>query len=110
MIFAWDETNCAHLAKHAVRAAEAQEIIAAAEAPFPQEVGDGKLVVWGQTAAGRYLQVIFVLQEPREVIYESLSVEDWLEVEAGRVTQIVRVVHAMELTVAMKKRFRKRRR
>jgi hypothetical protein len=68
------------------------------------------LVVWGQTAAGRYLQVIFVLKPPHEAPYESLSVEDWLEVEAGRVTQIVRIIHAMELTSAMKKRFRKRRR
>ena len=33
----------------------------------------------------------------------SFSVKDWLEVEAGGVIQIVRIVHAMELTLAMKK-------
>ena len=110
MIFAWDEDNCAHLAKHAVSPAEAQEVVACAEAPFPREVGDEKLVVWGQTAGGRYLQVIFVLKVPHEVPYESLSVEDWLEVEAGRATEIVRIIHAMNLTPAMKKRFRKQKR
>jgi hypothetical protein len=110
MIFAWDETNCEHLAKHAVSAAEAQEAILAAQPPFPQEIGDGKLVVWGQTAGGRYLQVIFVLKTPREVPYESVAVEDWLEIENRRVNRIVRVIHAMELTPSMKKRLRKRRR
>jgi hypothetical protein len=110
MIFAWDELNCEHLAKHSVSAAEAQEIILTARRPFPQELGDGKLVVWGQTAAGRYLQVIFVLKAPREVPYESLCVEDWLEIEARGLSQIVRVIHAMELTLSMKKGLRKRRR
>ena len=93
-----------------VSPAEAQEVVAGAEAPFPREIGDDKLVVWGQTTAGRYLQVIFVLKLPHEVPYESLSVEDWLEVEAGRSTEIVRIIHAMDLTLAMKKRLRKRRR
>jgi hypothetical protein len=110
MIFAWDEDNGAHLAKHAVSPAEAQAVVAAAEPPFPREIGDDKLVVWGPTIAGRYLQVIFVLKPPHEVPYESLSMEDWLEVEAGRATEIVHIIHAMDLTFAMKKRLHKRRR
>jgi hypothetical protein len=37
-------------------------------------------------------------------------VEDWIDVEAGEVTELIRVIHAMELTAAMKRRLRKRRR
>jgi uncharacterized DUF497 family protein len=110
MIFAWDDITCEHLAKHAVSVAEAQEVVAGARRPFPCEIGDDKLVVWGQTSGGRYLQVIFVLKKAQEVPYESLSMEDWLDVEAGRVTELVRVIHAMEMTEDMKKQYRKRRR
>jgi hypothetical protein len=55
------------------------------------------------------LQVIFGLKRAEEVEYESLSVEDWLEVESGDVAEIVRVIHAMELTAGMKKRLKRRR-
>jgi uncharacterized DUF497 family protein len=110
LIFAWDQTNRQHLAKHAVSPQEAQEIVDGAAAPYPMEIGDDKLVVWGQTSDGRYLQVIFVLRRPEEVEYESLSVEDWLEVESGGVSEIVRIIHAMDLTPAMKRRLARRRR
>jgi hypothetical protein len=36
--------------------------------------------------------VIYVLKRPQEVSYESLSVEDWLDVESGEVSEIVRVI------------------
>jgi hypothetical protein len=110
MIFAWDEKNREHLARHDVSPGEAEEVIGGSGAPYPMELGEGKLVVWGQTEGGRYLQVIFVLKRPQGVAYESLTVEDWREVEGGGVSEIVRVIHAMDLTPAMKKRFRKRRR
>jgi uncharacterized DUF497 family protein len=110
MIFAWDDVNREHLAKHNVPPEDAEDIVANAQSPYPMEVGDEKLVVWGQTIYGRYLQVIYVLKPPHEVEYEHLCVEDWLEVESGEITEIVRVIHAMDMTAMMKKRFRKRRR
>lgn len=110
MIFAWDGVNREHVAKHAVAPEEAEFVIAGAEAPFPRTIEDDKFVVWGATESGRLLQVIFVLKLPAEVGYESLSVEDWLAVEAGEVAEIVRVIHAMELTPGMKRRLRRRRR
>ena len=109
MIFAWDDKNREHLAKHRVSPEEAEEILTSVGSPYPMEVGDDKLVVWGQTAHGRYLQVIYVLKRPEEVEYESLSIQDWLEVELGGVTEIVRIIHTMELTPAMKRRFHQRR-
>lgn len=110
MVFAWDDLNREHLARHGVNPAEAEQIIVGIRPPYPMEIGDEKLVVWGQTDAGRYLQVIYVLKAPRHVAYESLSVEDWLAVESGRVTDIIRVIHAMDLTPTMKKQLRKRQR
>lgn len=110
MVFAWDDTNRLHLQKHSVSPEEAQEIVTRVQPPYPMEIGDDKLVVWGQTEHGRYLQIIYVLKKPQEVAYESLTMEDWLDIESGEVTEIVRIIHAMELTPAMKRLFNKRRR
>ena len=107
MIFAWDDKNREHLAKHHVSPDEAEEVVVHNQPPFPMEIGDEKLLVWGQTNRGRYLQVIYVLKQPHEVDYESLPVEDWLDVETGGEVEIVRVGHSMDLTPMMKKRFRK---
>ena len=108
MIFTWDETNRLHLAKHNVSPEEAQEVVTGAKPPFPRQIGNEKLVVWGQTGSGRYLQVIFVLKPPQLVEYESVLLEDWLAIEADGIREIVRIIHAMDLTPEMKKRLRKR--
>ena len=110
MIFSWDEVNRGHIARHDVSPEEAEYVVGAAEPPFPQTIEDDKWVVWGITEAGRHLQVIYVLKSPEEVSYESLSVKDWMSIEAGEVTVVVRVIHAMDLTARMKRLFRKRRR
>jgi hypothetical protein len=110
MVFSWDDVNRDHIARHAVSPEGAEAVVRAAEAPFPQTIEDDKFVVWGATQSGRYIQVIYVLKMPDEVLYESLAVEDWIDVEAGEVTELIRVIHAMELTAAMKRRLRKRRR
>jgi len=110
MVFSWDDANRDHIAKHAVTPEEAEYVVANAESPFPQTIEDDKLLVWGATESGRYLQVIYVLKDPGEVSYESLAVEDWMAVEAGEVALVIRVIHAMELTSRMKRQLRKRRR
>lgn len=108
MVFAWDDVNRDHLAKHGVSPAEAEEIVRNADAPFPEAIEGDKLVVWGATEAGRHLQVVYVLKAPHEVAYESVAVEDWMTVEAGRIEDVVRVIHAMDLTPRMKRRLRRR--
>jgi len=85
-------------------------VVRGAENPYPQTIGEDKLVVWGATEEGRYLQVIYVLKRPSEVAYESLAIESWLTIEAGDVSDVMRVIHAMDLTAEMKRRLRKRRR
>ena len=110
MVFAWDDLNREHIAKHAVSPAEAEEVVRDARDPFPATIEGEKFVVWGATESGRHLQVIYVLKKPDEVSYESLAVEDWMAVEAGEVVEVIRVIHAMDLTPRMKRAFRKRRR
>jgi hypothetical protein len=110
MIFAWEDLNRDHIARHGITPGEAEHVVRHAENHFPQAIEDDKLVVWGATDSGRHVQVIFVFKSPDEVSYESLAVADWMDIEAGKVTEVIRVIHAMDLTEAMKRRFRKRRR
>ncbi len=67
-------------------------------------------MVWGQTSRGRYLQVIIVFKAPEELDYETLTAQQWAEVASTGVRRVVRVIHAMDLTDAMKRNLRKRRR
>lgn len=110
MVFSWDDVNREHIARHRVTSEEAEDVVRNAESPFPETIEDDKFVVWGSTESGRYLQVIYVLKTPDEIGYESLTVEDWMGVEAGEITVVIRVIHAMDLTARMKRNLRKRKR
>lgn len=79
VIFSWDDWNREHIARHGVTPEEAEEVVANATAPFPREEGDGKYLVWGKTAAGRYLQVVFAYRPHDEVDHESLTLEELME-------------------------------
>jgi len=110
VIFAWDQTNRDHIGKHHVTPVEAEFVVANAGPPFPQEVGDGKRRVWGPTASGRLLQVIYVLKGQSDVAYESVSPLDWEALQTARGAKIARIIHAMDLTNDMKRQLRRRRR
>jgi hypothetical protein len=90
------------------QAREAEYVVKHAEPPFPSESNDGKLVAWGQTREGRYLQVIFVYRSDDEIEYESLLLEDLLKLEDGA-GPVIYVIHAMALTEKMKRQYRRRR-
>jgi hypothetical protein len=98
VIFAWDEKNLDHMAKHTVTPTEAQFVVENATPPFPQEMGNGKRRVWGATVAGRWLQVIYVLKRQVDVAFESVDPLDWARLEAMPDAKIVRIIHAMDLT------------
>ena len=108
MIFSWDDVNRAHIAKHGVAPEEAEWVVSNAEAPFPETVEEDKLVVWGATEAGRFLQVVYVLKSPGEIAYESIPVEDWINIESDEAQKVIRIIHAMDLTPRMKRRLRRR--
>ncbi len=66
----------------------AEYIVNHARVPFPEHGGDGKWRVWGQDAGGKYLQVVYVLDNDGAVF----------------------VVHARPLEDIEKRRLRRRRR
>lgn len=82
--FRWNEWNLAHIGRHAVRPEEAEWVVNRYPA---SDGGEDKYKTWGQTAVGRYLQVVFVL-DPAGMVY---------------------VIHARDLTDREKRRFRRRR-
>ncbi len=86
MEFRWNDWNESHIAAHGVEPEEAEEIVRKARAPYPLSSGDEKLLVWGPTADGRILQVVFVLDEEDSVF----------------------IIHARPLTDKEKTRYRRR--
>ncbi len=84
----WNADNVDHLAVHGVLPEEAEDVLRHAQPPYPRAIGGGKLVVWGQTEGGTYLQVIFIFSPPG----------------------VVYVIHARPLTDRDKKRLRRQRR
>ena len=106
-IFSWQQSNIEHIAKHGVTLFEAQYVVEHARRPFPEFIGDGKWKVWGKTAEGRYLQVIFVYVPDEQVDVDSLTAGDLISFSEGDAT-VVFVIHAMELTADQKRQARKR--
>ncbi len=85
MEFRWNEWNEEHIARHGVLPQEAEKVVRGSK---PRYRGDGKYRAVGRGRAGRWLQVIYVLDVP------------------GRVY----VIHARPLTDMEKRRERRRKR
>ena len=88
MEFRWIEWNIQKCWKHNVQPAEAEYVVRNARRPYPRKIGDEKTQVCGQTAAGRYLQVIYLIEEDDEVF----------------------VIHAMPLTERARRNYRRNQR
>ena len=104
--FIWQSKNVEHIAKHSVTPDEAEYVITHAGAPYPEHIGDAKYRVRGQTKHGRYLQVVYVFGvDARDI--------DWSEVDMTTIepgdTDLLYVIHAMELPDREKRRYRRRR-
>jgi uncharacterized DUF497 family protein len=84
--FRWNDWNESHIAAHGLEPEEAEEVVRKARAPYPLASGDEKFLVWGPTAEGRLLQVVFVLDEEDSVF----------------------IIHARPLTDNEKRRYRRR--
>ena len=67
-VFRWNDWNREHIAIHGVTPGEAEYVIENAAAPYPEQIGDEKWRVRGQTILGRHLQVIFVY-DPDDTVY-----------------------------------------
>ncbi len=68
MQFRWIDWNRDHIAEHGVDWEEAEMVVRQASPPYPQQVGDDKLLVLGQGRGGRFLHVIFVL-DPDDTVF-----------------------------------------
>ncbi len=67
MEFRWNRWNVDHIAQHGVSADQAEEVIRDATRPYPLHREDGKWLVWGKTAGGDLLQVVFIIDEDDSV-------------------------------------------
>jgi uncharacterized DUF497 family protein len=103
-MYQWKVGNQEHVAKHSVTQEEAEYVIDHARPPFPREIGDQERLVWGQTQAGRYLQVIFIYLEDDEVDYESMTLAERLRFTDGE--EVMMVIHARDLTRDQKSQYR----
>lgn len=86
MQFRWIDWNQNHVAEHGVEPDEAERVVRQARPPFPEQIGDDKLLVMGRGHGGRFLQVIYIL-DPDDTAF---------------------VIHARPLTEREKRRLRKR--
>jgi hypothetical protein len=94
-VFLWRPQNLAHIGKHNVYADEAKYVVDHASRPYPKRTGDRKYIVRGRTAAGRALQVIFLVLQDDEVDAELLDLVDRTSFEQG--DQVAYVIHARDL-------------
>jgi uncharacterized DUF497 family protein len=86
MQFRWNEWNESHISEHGVEPEEAEEVVRRTRPPYPLASADEKFLVWGPTAEGKFLQVVFVVDEEDSVF----------------------IIHARPLTDKEKKRYRRR--
>jgi len=106
--FRWDEWNEEHIRRHNVTKAEAAYVGQHGGPPFPKEIGHGKFLVRGQTAEGRYLQVIYVVRSDEDIDYERLSLADMIELIESEEPALY-IIHARELTPREKAKLRRTR-
>ena len=85
--FRWNDHNVEHIARHGVEIDEAEYVVEHPDSGFPRAESEGKYLVWGQTAVGRYLQVVYIFS-PANMVY---------------------VIHARDLDEQEKRRLRRRR-
>jgi uncharacterized DUF497 family protein len=61
MEFRWNEWNVDHATQHGVGVEEIEALVEAAQPPYPEYRGDGKWLVQGRGAGGRFIQAIYLL-------------------------------------------------
>jgi hypothetical protein len=106
-VYAWDDWNSEHVKKHGSNAKDAKHIIEHAEPPFPRELGNDKYVVWGRTASGGYLEIIFAFKVPENLAFDDLDVLDWSTIIDYPGTVVIYICHAMPMKRKQLRQYRK---
>ncbi len=104
----WDKVSREHIAKHRVQAHEVEFVLSGLQPPFPQDIGNGKYLVQGQTDEGRFLQVIYVYRPVQTLDWTAMEWEDRLALADVEENEVVYVVHARDLTEREKRALRRR--
>lgn len=86
MEFRWNDWNFEHIGEHGVSPDEAEMVVAHARSPFPERLENDKWLVMGRGKGGRFLQVVFVLDDDNTIF----------------------VIHSRPLTEKEKARYRRR--
>src|ERR1039457_1945952 len=64
--FDWDRHNAGHVARHGVHPTEVEEAVERPHATIPaKDVGEKRWKLFGTSAAGRYLVVVFTIRDER---------------------------------------------
>ena len=106
-VFAWDQWNKEHVENHGSNAKDAKYIIEHAQAPFPREIGGDKYLVWGQTASGEYLEVVFAFKIPEELAFFDLDLLDWGMMIDFPATVSIYICHAMPMKEKQLRQYRR---
>ena len=88
MLYRWTRWNVDKVMLHGVTPEEAEQVVNGATNPYPQSGGHGRFLVWGPTAAGRFVLVVYVPDEVERAF----------------------VIHARPLTEKEKRRWQRQRR
>jgi hypothetical protein len=62
-VYRWNDWNEDHIGRHGVLPDEAEYVVDSATPPYPQRMEGGKWLVRGKAPDGRYLQVVFVIED-----------------------------------------------
>lgn len=84
--FRWIGWNIEHIGAHGVSPEEAERVVENATPPYPLYRDDDKWLVWGRGFGGRFLQVVFIIDDDGTIF----------------------VIHARPLTEREKRRFRRK--
>jgi hypothetical protein len=74
--FRWNDWNRWHIAIHGVTPSEAEFVVNHATRPYPERLADGKWRVRGQTLDGRYIQVIFIIEDDQYYVIHARGLTD----------------------------------
>ena len=66
--FKWIEWNIDHIERHGVLPEDAEWVVNHTRRPYPQRAAHDKCVVRGQTEAGQFLEVVYVI-EPDDRVF-----------------------------------------
>lgn len=61
--FRWNDWNIDHATKHGVSPAETERVVRNARSPYPRDIGNDKWLVEGRGQGGRFVRVIYVVDE-----------------------------------------------